>query len=211
MTPHKASTRPVLAAAVLAAAALAPALAGTVASAEDAGSAWQVARGDVRVVCPMTIGGSFEAKTGSLSGTLTLTASRPAAFSGTLSVDLRSLDSGIGLRNEHMRDNYLEVGKGSGYQQAVLSDIRLDGDAGSVQGRTGFSGRLQLHGTTRDVKGQAEVHSDGASVRVVASFPVSISDYGIPKPQYLGVGVRNEVEVKVSLVATPAAVPAGVR
>jgi len=174
------------------------------ASADDVGSAWQVARGDVRVVCPMTVGGSFEAKTSSLSGTLTLTAPHPATFSGTLSVDLRSLDTGIGLRNEHLRGNYLEVGKGSGYEQAVLSDIRLDGDA-AVQGRTGFSGKLQLHGTTRDVKGQAEVHRDGSSVRVDASFPVSVSDYGIPKPQYLGVGVRNEVQVKVSLVATPAA------
>ncbi len=178
------------------------------ASAQEAGSAWQVARGDVRVVCPMTVGGSFEAKTSALSGTLTLTAPRPATFSGTLAVDLRSLDSGIGLRNEHLRDTYLEVGKGGGYQQAVLSDIRLEGDAASLQGRTAFSGKLQLHGTTRDVKGQAEVHRDGSSVHVDATFPVSISDYGIPKPQYLGVGVRNEVQVKVSLVATPAAAAA---
>ncbi|HXY39242.1 MAG TPA: YceI family protein [Vicinamibacteria bacterium] len=204
MSPGKSSTR------ALALAALAAALAGTAASADDVGSAWQVSRGDVRVVCPMTVGGSFEAKTSSLSGTLTLSAPRPATFSGTLAVDLRSLDSGIGLRNEHLRDNYLEVGKGSGYEQAVLSDIRLDGDS-AVQGRTGFSGKLQLHGTTREVKGQAEVHRDGNSVRVDASFPVSVSDYGIPKPQYLGVGVRNEVQVKVSLVATPAAAPAGAR
>lgn len=176
--------------------------------AQDVGSSWQVARGDVRVVCPMTVGGSFEAKTSALTGTLVLTAARPAAFSGTLAVDLRSLDSGIGLRNEHLRDNYLEVGKGDGYQQAVLSDLRLEGDAATVQGRTGFSGRLRLHGTTREVKGQADVHRDGGSVRVDASFPVTISDYGIPKPQYLGVGVRNEVQVKVSLVATPAAAAA---
>jgi len=181
------------------------------ASAEDVGSAWQVARGDVRVVCPLTVGGSFEAKTSAVSGTLTLTAQNPAAFSGALAVDLRTLDSGIGLRNEHMRDKYLEVGKGGGYEQAVLSEIRLDGDAAKVQGRTGFSGRLQIHGTTREVKGQADLRREAGSVRVEASFPVTVTDYGIEKPQYLGVGVRNEVQVKISLVATPAAAAAGAR
>ena len=34
------------------------------------GPAWSVAQGEVRVVCPMTVGGSFEAQTTSLAGTL---------------------------------------------------------------------------------------------------------------------------------------------
>jgi polyisoprenoid-binding protein YceI len=194
--------------ALLSVAALAslPALAvlATPALATEAGSSWQVARGEVRVLCPLTVGGSFEAKTSALAGSLTLSAPRPAAFSGQLSVDLRSLDTGIGLRNEHLRDKYLEVGKGSGFEQAVLSDIRLGGDADTVQGRTSFSGQLLLHGTTRPVKGQADIRRDGGGVRVEASFPLTLADYGIPKPQYLGVGVRNEVQVKVALVATPA-------
>ena len=46
-------------------------------------------------------------------------------------------------------------------------------------------------------------------MRVEAAFPVTLADYGIAKPRYLGVGVKDEVEVKVSLVAVPAAAPAG--
>lgn len=42
---------------------------------------------------------------------------------------------------------------------------------------------------------------------MTASFPVRIDDYGIAPPRYLGVGVRNEVQVKVSLVAAPAPLP----
>ena len=30
----------------------------------------------------------------------------------SFSVDLRTLDTGIGLRNAHLRDNYLEVSRG---------------------------------------------------------------------------------------------------
>jgi hypothetical protein len=36
---------------------------------------------------------------------------------------------------------------------------------------------------------------------------VTITDYGIAKPQYLGVGVKNQVQVRVSLAATPVAAP----
>src|SRR2546425_7944981 len=41
---------------------------------------WRVTRSDVRVVCPLTLGGSFEARTASLRGTLLLDTSRPIAL-----------------------------------------------------------------------------------------------------------------------------------
>lgn len=179
------------------------------ASPADAPS-WMVSQGDVRVLCPMTVGGSFDAKTTSLAGTVALTTARPAAFAGDLVVDLRTLDTGIGLRDDHLRSNYLEVDKGEGFDKAVLSNIRLgDVDAGTFQGRTGFTGAFRVHGTAKEVAGQADIRREGAGVRVEATFPVVLADYAIPKPQYLGVGVKSQVEVKVSFVATPVATPAG--
>ena len=169
-------------------------------------AAWRVVRGDVRVVCPLTVGGSFEAKTASLVGTLTPVSTRPAAFAGPLTVDLRTLDTSIGLRDEHMRKTYLEVGKGEGFDTAVLSDIDLgEVAAEALRGRARFTGTLLLHGVKKTVTGQAEVRREGASVRVDASFPIALADYGIAKPQYLGIGVKNEVQVRASLVATAAA------
>jgi len=185
-------------------------VAGTSPAAE--GKSWQVARGDVRVVCPMTVGGSFEAKTTSLTGTLSLSSAHPVTFAGELSVDLSTLDTGISLRNHHLRDNYLEVPRGEGFDRAVLSDIRLgDVDPETFQGKTGFSGTFRLHGVKKALAGQAEIHRDGRTVRVDASFPVSVSDFGIAKPQYLGVGVTNEVRVIVSLVAEPSSGPEAAR
>ncbi len=172
--------------------------------AQAAESAWRVARGDVRVVCPMTVGGSFEAKTSSVQGTVT-TGGAGAPLGGELLVDLATLDTGIGLRDEHMKKNYLEVGRGQGFDHAVLSQIRLgDADPQAVQGKTAFTGTLLIHGTAKPVAGQATIRREGNAVRVEASFPVSIASFGIPKPQYLGVGVRDEVTVNVSLTASPA-------
>jgi len=169
-----------------------------------ADSSWRVARGDVRVACPMTVGGSFEAKTSAIQGTVT-TSAAGAPLGGQLSVDLATLDTGIGLRSEHLKNKYLEVGKGQGFDHAVLSQIRLgDADPQSVQGKTAFTGTFLLHGTSKPVSGQATIRREGKNVRVEASFPVTVSAFGIEKPQYLGVGVRDQVTVNVSLTAEPA-------
>lgn len=174
--------------------------------------AWRIARGEVRVVCPLTVGGSFEARTSSLAATLAVATPRPLALTGDVAVDLRTLDSGIAMRNEHMRDNYLEVGKGTGFDTAVLSDIRFSGgDLATLAGRAHFDGTLSLHGTKRAVAGEADVHREGSTVRVDAAFPVRLADFAIAPPRYLGVGVKDEVQVKVTLTAAPALAAEGPR
>lgn len=158
---------------------------------------WRVTSGEVVVLCPLTVGGSFEAKTRSLAGQLAVDPAEPSRLIGEIAVDLASLDSGIGLRNTHMRDNYLEVGKGELYARAVLSDIVVKGDAASVTGATSFTGTLLVHGTRKPVSGQVRVTRTGSDVRIDASFPVNLPDFGIPEPRYLGVGVKDQVQVKV--------------
>jgi polyisoprenoid-binding protein YceI len=169
----------------------------------DAG-ALQIAHADVRVVCPLTIGGSFEAKTAAASGSVSPANAHPPEYHGEISVDLRALDTGIGLRNAHLRDRYLEVGKGDGFDKAVVSDIRIANvDAASFQGRTSFTATMRLHGTTKPIAGQLQIRRSPSSLRVEASFPLMLTDYGIAKPQYLGVGVKNEIEIRAIFDLTP--------
>jgi polyisoprenoid-binding protein YceI len=160
---------------------------------------WRVEQGEVRVVCPMTIGGSFDATTTALSGMLTAGAGGARTLDGSLAVDLRTLDTGIGLRNEHLRGNYLEVERGPGFEAATLTAISLNGlDPNAPAGRGTFTGSLTLHGVTQPVIGQVEVRQAGAGLRVKASFPVALMAHGIPKPRYLGIGVKDTVLVEVA-------------
>jgi len=166
---------------------------------------YSVVRGEVRVVCPLTVGGFFETKTTSISGSVGVAPGTPATLAGELNVDLSTLDTGIELRNTHLRDKYLEIGRGAEFATAVLSAVRLDkAGTSTFRGQTPFAGTLLLHGVRRPVAGQAEIRSEGSDVRVLASFPLHIDDYGIAAPRYLGVGVKNEVQVKISLLVTPA-------
>jgi polyisoprenoid-binding protein YceI len=163
---------------------------------------WRVGQGDVRVICPMTIGGSFDAKTTALTGSVTGNATG-SAFDGSLAVDLRTLDTGIGLRNEHLREKYLEVDRGSGFDTAILSEINLTGLSPDVpEGKGSFTGLLTLHGVRKSVTGSVDVRQAGAGLRVKASFPVDLPDYSIHKPRYLGIGVKDTVQVEVVFAVT---------
>jgi polyisoprenoid-binding protein YceI len=168
-----------------------------------ASGTWRAEQADVRVICPMTVGGSFEAKTTALSGSATARASRSPAFDGSLAVDLRTLDTGISLRNEHLRESYLEVDKGPGYDQATISEIDLKGlNPDAPAGKGSFTGSLTLHGVKKTVTGPVDVRQAGAGLRVQASFPVNLSDFGIRQPRYLGIGVKNTVQVQVAFALT---------
>ena len=160
-------------------------------------AAWRVASGEVTVLCPLTVGGSFEAKSSGLTGELRVDAAQPTRLAGELAVDLRTLDTGISLRNTHMREHYLEVGRGEGFERAVLSDIVLGADAATASGAATFNATLLVHGVKKPVAGTARITRSGEAVRVEATFPVTLAEFGIADPRYLGVGVRNQVQVKV--------------
>ena len=161
---------------------------------------WRIEQPLVRVACTMTVGGSFEAKTTSLAGTLTEGKTAADPYDGEIAVDLRTLDAGIGVRTEHMRSTYLEVGKGDGFEKATLSQITMSG----VDGRVNFAGTLRLHGTSRPIAGHADLRRTPGAVRVDATFPVSLSAFAIAEPRYLGIGVKDVVQVRVTFVAKTA-------
>ena len=118
-------------------------------------------------------------------------------------MDLRTLDSGIGLRNQHLRENYLEVSRGFGFDTATLSQINLNGlDPDAPEGKGSFTGSLTLHGVTKSVTGAIDVRQAGGGLRVSASFPVELANYSIRTPRYLGVGVRDTVQVEVAFVVS---------
>jgi hypothetical protein len=152
---------------------------------QDAGQpTLRVTNGQVSVLCPLTVGGSFEARTKALSGQV-----------GMVPDTSRPLDGDL-------RKKYLEVERGPEYSQARLRNIRVE----KLAGKTPFHAVLLLHGQSREVTGTADIKPDGPGYRLNASFPVRVSEFGIPDPTYLGVGVKDEVVVRVNLNAAPAPV-----
>lgn len=176
----------------------------------SAEQSWNLTSGNVRVRCRLTVGGSFDAATSAISGTLRQTGPE-ASYAGTLRVDLVPLDTGIELRNNHLRETYLEVARGERFRHAALTGIELavplPPDA--TRHKTPFSGTLSLHGVERAIAGKAELLRRDGRLRVQAAFSLSLKVFDIPPPRYLGVGVRDEVGILVTFDAVNDTSPAG--
>jgi len=162
------------------------------------GDTFRITTAGVTVICPLTVGGSFEARTNGVSGNLAL-ADTSGAVNGAVEVDLGTLQTGIGLRDRHMKDKYLEVSRGDMFATARLDEIRI---ARAEEGSVPFQGKLTLHGEQHAISGIAELQRqrDGA-LRVRARFPISLAAFRFQPPRYLGVGVRDEVQVQVQFTA----------
>src|SRR3954452_4890007 len=168
---------------------------------------YRVSGGEVTVVCPLTVGGSFEAKTKNVSGEVASAPAQSGTVGGAVKVDLQTLETGIGLRDRHMRENYLEIQKGPEYAVATIEEHTIE----KKEGKTAFSGTLLLQGLRKPISGTAEVKEQDGSIRVQAQFPLSVSQFAIPKPTYLGVGVKDEIKEKETIPSDPAPTQTGGR
>jgi polyisoprenoid-binding protein YceI len=101
-----------------------------------------------------------------------------------------------------MKESYLEIQRSDTFTTATLDEIRIDRvEEGSIP----FHGRLSLHGKQHPISGMAHLQGQrGGRVCVHARFPISLAAFGIEPPRYLGVGVRDEVQVQVQLTALSA-------
>jgi polyisoprenoid-binding protein YceI len=153
---------------------------------------------------------SFDGRTRQVRGTLFL---NPQSLSDsvemTIEVDLKSLDTGIPLRNQHMQRNHLETER---FPKAVFQARRLlqpnapaltPGAKVTLQ----VEGDFSLHGVTRRIQVPVEVvpqsEAEGGGLRILAHFEVLLSDYQIARPQFLALKLDERQRVTVELVARP--------
>lgn len=113
-------------------------------------------------------------------------------WSGRFLMDLSGLDTGIELRNEHMKDKYLELAR---FPQAVLTvkQATVVGDGTEEI----IKGTLELHGKTGEVEIRAKIKKDGEQAHVDAEFEIKLTDYGIEIPSYKGITVAERVAIRV--------------
>lgn len=126
---------------------------------------------------------------GSVSGLLQVS---PDSVTGEATVALGSLDTGMELRNRHMKEKYLET---QTYPTAVLKGIKLTVPAAG--GPAPFTGELSLHGKTRPVTGTATVTKPDLGMSF--QFNISTRDFGIDTPQFMGVTVADQVQISVKV------------
>lgn len=127
-------------------------------------------------------------------------------FSAEFIVDLASIDTGIALRNEHMRDNFLQTAK---FPKAVFKVSKVTGDPEAfVQGKPVSviaDGSITIHGVTLDQKVPVTVtlkHKNSkSSLTFSGKFSVKLEDYKIQRPEVVFQKLADTVFVTVSATA----------
>jgi polyisoprenoid-binding protein YceI len=116
---------------------------------------------------------------------------------GTISAKLDDLDTGIALRNEHMKNKYLEIGK---FPDAAfkLDPLSLPAGEGDFKGIP-FKGTLTLHGVEKPVAGFADIVTKNNVQSISATFTTKVGDYGVKSPSFAGITMADDVKVKISL------------
>ena len=117
-----------------------------------------------------------------------------------ITVPLANLSTGIGLRDKHMKEKYLEVAK---FPSAVLNVARtaLKVPAAGDKVEIDVPATVNLHGQTRPVTIHYDAKRDGSTLVAHGKFHINMTDFGITVPSYLGVTVKPEVDVSADFRA----------
>jgi len=134
---------------------------------------------------------------------------------GGFEVDLASLKTGIGLRDKHMREQYLETDQ---YPLVSFKLTRVAQASGNILEDNQnidlvLEGQFKLHGMTRDItlpvsvkymKGTEETqkHRPGDLLRITADFDVLLSDYNIARPQFIILKLDDLQKISIDLMAS---------
>lgn len=122
------------------------------------------------------------------------------AATGEFKLKLDEFDTGIALRDEHMKEKYLKTKE---HPEAVLKIESLKLPAGFKVGQTlseqTFEGQLTLKGKTAPVTGTFSVQGPGLTTK--AKFPIDLEKYEVGVPRYMGITVAQTVDVEIDIPA----------
>jgi polyisoprenoid-binding protein YceI len=114
-----------------------------------------------------------------------------------MEVDLESFETGISMRDRHMKEKYLETGK---YKTAVLKIKSARIPAANIEagGEAKLSGTLLLHNLEKPVEVTVTFTRQGEQLTCDSKFKIKLSDYAIDIPTFSGITVADEVEIRAS-------------
>lgn len=137
----------------------------------------------------------FEGKSGQLQGLVDLEKNLLDFY-----LDLNTLKTGIGLRDRHMRENYLETkrfpfAEFTGEIQGI-PDLEIGQEKPVIA-----KGKFKIHGVEREIEVSGKLKMLSAQeLRLISDFKVLLSDYKISIPKVMFYELAEEQIVKIEAV-----------
>ncbi len=112
-------------------------------------------------------------------------------FSGNAIVDLEKLNSGIDLRDKHLKDKYLETKK---FPQAK---IVIEPQEITYAKEIELKAKLMLHGEEKEVILKSRFMKEDNKLNFISNFEVLLSLFKIELPSFQGISAANKVKLKI--------------
>jgi polyisoprenoid-binding protein YceI len=118
---------------------------------------------------------------------------KDSMLNGVVSFQLDTLKTGIELRDDHLKNKYLEVEK---FPTATLtfSNFKIPDDLTS---EIPFNGILNLHGIDQPIQGLVTINKESKQQKLKADFKIKLSQFKIEIPSFKGITVAEDVQIKI--------------
>ena len=113
-------------------------------------------------------------------------------LSGSFTVALDKLDSGIELRDTHLKEKYLQT---QTYPKAIFSfkDVSLESDNQTIT----VKGEFEFHGVKKEKEIEIEISKEGNQLNLVSDFEIKLTDYKVELPSFSGITAADKVKIDV--------------
>jgi len=111
-------------------------------------------------------------------------------------IDLKSLDTGIGLRNRHMRDNYLHTDKypSTHFKGKIVKAEKTADNQFNVTSE----GVIFIHGIERPLTVNGKLTTMDDRIQIQCQFEVKLSDFNIPIPQLMFMKINEVMDLRLN-------------
>lgn len=115
-------------------------------------------------------------------------------------VDLNTVDTDNGLRNRHMREDYLHTDKYplTTYSGKITESKKVDDKHYKVKSE----GKFKVHGveTTKEI--EADIYKYGKTLHIKTKFVVPLSDHNIEIPSIMLVKIDENMDLRLDFYTT---------
>lgn len=110
-------------------------------------------------------------------------------------VDLNTIDTGIGLRNRHMRENYLETDKYryASYKGEISYVKRVSDNSYEVE----VKGSMNIHGVKKSLPIKGKITTSDNGLRVQSQFNVNLLDHSIEIPKFMFLKINEIMDMRL--------------
>lgn len=138
---------------------------------------------------------AFEGKTADIDGYLYWEGDSPIGGMVYFEVNVLSITTGIGLRDRHMRENYLEADKWpkTFYKGTIAEWEEITPDSIKVRA----NGTIFIHGVERPLPVEAILSRTSDGFRIRSEFQVRLPDFSIQVPKVMFLKLDENILLKL--------------